>query len=87
MVKFSAITPDGRPAMGFGLSAQNLKRLKAGQPIKIDGAQAGLPFAGDILIFYGRSEHDMLEESSRRLDSLSRHLGPDTQVHIDPRSL
>lgn len=80
MIKFSATTPDGRPAIGLGLSAHNFKRLKAGQPIFIDGAKEGLPFAGEIVIFYGRSEHDMLED-------LSRHIGPDTQVTIDPRSL
>jgi hypothetical protein len=80
MIKFSVTTSDGRPAIGLGLSAHNLKRLKAGQPIFIDGASEGLPFAGAILLFYGRTEHDMLED-------LSRHIGPDTKVHIDPRSL
>jgi hypothetical protein len=80
MVKFSITTKDGRPAIGLGLSAHNLKRLKAGQPIVIDGAKDGLPFAGEILIFYGHREHDMLED-------LSRHIGPDTKVTIDPRSL
>jgi hypothetical protein len=80
MVKFALTTPDGRPVLGLGLSAQNVKRLKAGQPIRIDGPASGLPFAGEILIFYGRTEHDMLEE-------LSQHIGPDTQVTIDPRSL
>ena len=42
MVKFVAHTEHG-PLIGFGLIAENVKRPKQGQPIKIDLASMGLP--------------------------------------------
>jgi hypothetical protein len=80
MLKASSQTKDGRPVMLFGLSAMNLKRLKEGKPIRINAAAEGLPFAGEILIFYGRTEHDMIED-------WHQFIGPDTKTRIDPRSL
>lgn len=42
----------------FGLSNENIKRLKQGMPIKFSGEQVGIP---DIIfgIFYGETEHSI----------------------------
>jgi hypothetical protein len=47
----------------LGLSAMNVERLKAGDPIKFDGRPLGFP--GDVGIVYGETElailHDLQE--------------------------
>lgn len=61
---------------GFGITAENVRRLKARQPIEIDLVEMG--GQGKIMIFYGETEQTLYEE-------LSEFIGPDTKVHIDPR--
>ena len=41
MIKFTATTPQGRTILGFGLSYKNLRRLKQGQPIKVNVEEMG----------------------------------------------
>ena len=77
MIKL-AFRDKGRPGTvgyAFGLSEENIKRLKEGQPIKVDLAQMG--GTGSVLIFYGETE-DMARD-------LAELIGPETKVSIDPR--
>jgi hypothetical protein len=69
----------GKPLKGivFGLSYTNLERLKDGQPIVINGDEVRLP-GYEILIFSGPTEQSMARE-------IHELIGPNTQVHIDPR--
>lgn len=72
-------TADGKegPIAILGLSAENVKRLKKGQPIYVrqDG-EIGLNKG--LVIFYGESGHQMMNE-------IRPLIGPDTKAHIDPR--
>lgn len=56
----------GRPAVGLGLSHENLSRLKGSeteecQPIHIHLAEMGLPYDLTIFIFAGETEESMTE--------------------------
>lgn len=59
MIKARGTDADGRPLLVLGLSHGNLDRLRAGEPIKFDGALYGYP--GTILIFSGKDEVAMGE--------------------------
>jgi len=81
MLKMAARgTKAGKPVhlVILGLSHMNLNRLKAGQPIPIDGSSLGLPAGTEILIFAGETERSMQRE-------LHQLIGPETKVSIDPR--
>lgn len=67
MIKARAQTPDG-PLLIFGLSKQNIKRLKAGQPILASLADFGLE--GRFMILAGDIEESIMAElvDSRLLD-------------------
>lgn len=58
MIKFRA-GKNGK-LVGLGLSKINLKKLKAGQPILVDGSEIGIE--NDILIMYGTTENDIIRE-------------------------
>lgn len=76
MMKFVYTDKSGAPSYGFGLSANNLRRLKEGMPISIDLTKMG--GQGRILIFYGETEQDMARD-------LAEFIGPDTKFSTDPR--
>lgn len=58
MIQFSGSSDDGQRFVGVGLSAENLRRLQAGDPAVVDLAPHG--FAGArVVIFYGRTEEEM----------------------------
>lgn len=59
-------------ALIFGLSEDNIQRLKQGQPIIINGKELGLE--GDILIFYGATEGDLIK-------TIQPMIGKDTKIH------
>ncbi len=67
MIKFRA-----GELIGFGLSAENVKRLQAGEPIRFSLAEMGLP--GEVLIFYGETEEAMAEW-------LKPHMGEGSRIH------
>lgn len=72
---------DGREALVLGLSYANLDRLRAegfSGSIKIPAEDHGMPF--DIIITAEKTEAHMVEIFEE--DGL---IGPDTEVHIDPR--
>jgi hypothetical protein len=73
---------DGKPVrlVVFGLSHNNLDELRKGRPITFNGATAGLDEDIEFLIFSDASERVM----HRKFQEL---IGPETEVHIDPRLL
>lgn len=78
MVKFAFKGQDDRENLGLGITAENVKRMKDGQPIRIDLAALGLSVNGTVMLFYGETEQSLY-------DSLKEFIGPETDVHIDPR--
>lgn len=59
MVKFKYTRKDGSPGYGFGISAENVERLKKGQPIIIDMTEMG--GEGEVMIFYGETTGDLIK--------------------------
>ena len=70
MVKFTYTTA-GVICYGFGISEENVNRLKKGQPIFIDLSEIG--GTGEVMIFYGKTEEDMARD-------LAGVIGPDTVI-------
>ena len=60
MITFSGKNNRGRPLLGFGLSEKNLEKLREGLPIHLHADEMG--FAGDVLIFYGKTEDDLAKQ-------------------------
>lgn len=62
MIKALLRTPGARPdVVVFGLSAQNIARLEAGQPVRANLADLGLP-ALHVVILAGDNEETMRED-------------------------
>lgn len=74
MIKFLAHAGDGH-LVGLGLSDENVRRLKLGQPIVVhlQGMVPGLDRALDVMIFTGADEAAMAA-------TLSDLIGPDTKI-------
>lgn len=72
MIKFKFARKDGKPCLGFGLSAENVKRLKEGQPIVVDCFEMGVDV--EIMIFYGETEQAIY-------DDLKEFIGKETKVN------
>jgi hypothetical protein len=53
-------TKDGRPMLLLGIEAENVKRLKEGQPIHVNGREDDLPI--DVVIMYGETLQDVLDD-------------------------
>lgn len=72
-------TKNGEPVkfVVLGLSHMNLERLKAGQPIKFDGAELDLPGV-EFIIFSGETEQTMARE-------FAEMVGPTTRTNISPK--
>lgn len=81
MVRFSAMAEDGRAFIGLGLSAENVRRLTAGQPIRVTGESVGVPSVASILIFAGGTEQGM--EAMLREHGF---IGPETVIHREATS-
>jgi hypothetical protein len=75
MIKLVAHAEDGGIILMLGLSDRNLERLQAGDPIRFDPAELGLPWKGLIGIFHGKTEADMAQ-------MLKDHglIGPGTEI-------
>jgi hypothetical protein len=65
---------NGRQCILLGLSSGNLKRLKAGKPIKVNGTEMGMDT--DIVIFWGRTEKSMVRDLQK-----VGILDPDMPIH------
>lgn len=64
MIKGKLETKDGRDVLFLGLSQENLSRLVADEPMRIQGAELasiGLP-AVDVVIMYGTTEAAIVEQ-------------------------
>jgi hypothetical protein len=71
----AAGTSNGRPLLILGLSGENMTRLMAGEPIRLDTAPLGLPTM-TVLILGGRTEEDIAND-------LRTHgiIAPTTKTH------
>lgn len=76
MIRFT-VDRNGRPTIGLGLTAENIRRLKAGQPISVAGESVNIPNV-DILILYGETENDIFKE-------LKPHIGSETKLHVSEK--
>lgn len=82
MIKGKGEDERGDPVLLFGLSSENLRRLRQGQPIRIDLAKLGMK--GEALIFYGSTEEAMLvrlRDAGMLADDLITH--PLGDGHLD----
>jgi len=75
MVKFVRCEKDGF-VLGFGLSEENIKKLREGQPIRTDLKDLGFS-QGTAFIFYGRTEEEMDLELQR-----NGFITPDTCIKV-----
>jgi hypothetical protein len=75
MVKFTATGQDGRRLLGIGLSAENVRRLRAGKPIHFSALGMGLGDF-DVVITYGETEADIARE-------LAPAIGPRTKRTLE----
>ena len=67
MIKFKTIV-NGKVLVGFGISEDNVKRLKEGMPIAINTEECKRLFGVDdtmVTILYGKTENDIKEELSK----------------------
>lgn len=60
MIRALMTTKDGRPMLLLGIEAENVKRLKEGQPIHVNGREDDLPI--DVVIMYGETLQDVLDD-------------------------
>ena len=77
MVKFLA-TRDNRMFLALGLTRENLTRMMADEPIKIDTKELGLP-PGTLLIFFGETEAAIFNTLKDQ-----GVVGPQTVIHDTP---
>lgn len=79
MITATATGPDGKRILMLGITRENIKRLIAGQPIRV-GAESHPGFPEDVMvaIFFGETERDITE-------ALKGLIGPDTKVVAVPR--
>jgi hypothetical protein len=57
LIKFTS-TGKNTTLIGLGISEENVRRLKAAQPILIKGSELGFDWL-EILIFYGKDEEEL----------------------------
>jgi hypothetical protein len=60
MLKWASKSTEGRPVLGFGLDATNIKYLQAGRPIIAKVSIGGT--VCDIVIHYGETQAKMLKD-------------------------
>ena len=61
MIKARGTTADGRPLLILGLSGENMTRLMANEPIRVELRDLGLP-AIQVVILGGRTEAQIVED-------------------------
>lgn len=52
---------EGRQLTVFGLEPENVRRLQAGEPIRVDMASMGRPDMGVVLIVFGETREQIAE--------------------------
>lgn len=75
MIKATGVGPNGEPVVLLGLSGENVTRLIAGEPIRLDLAELGLP-PTMVVICYGRTEDALVAELRRHglIDAETRQM-------------
>lgn len=58
MIRAGFTTPDGRLVLLLGLSEENVRRMRAGSPVHVDGKDMGVD--AEIVIFGGRGDEQDL---------------------------
>lgn len=61
MIKATGRTADGMPLLVLGLSGENVTRLMADEPIRLNLADLGLP-PMEVLIVGGRTEDSIITD-------------------------
>ncbi len=76
MIKFRTLDPNGKPLLGFGISGENVEKLKAGEPIFINLNEMGIN--ASMMIFYKETTGDLIE-------AIQPYIGKQTIVrdHLD----
>lgn len=78
MIKFKGYdSKKKRTFLGFGLSEENIGRLKEKQPIYINGNDLNVVI--DFLIFYGKTEEEMHNDLKKFISSQTKIHGVDEQ--------
>lgn len=81
MIKAKGKGPDGRTNIVMGISEENVRRLKLGQPIYYDPAQLGFEHGeeiGGFVLFYGKDDAALT-------NTLQGLIGPETIIHVVPK--
>ena len=61
---------EGKDILLLGLSGENVKRLKEGKPIHINGSELGL--GNDVVVMYGETEAHLYKELKPMIGSQTR---------------
>jgi len=61
MIRAASMTKTG-PVVLLGITDENLVRLRAGLPIKVDLAEFGLGLVGDVVIFHGATHTEIVQQ-------------------------
>jgi hypothetical protein len=72
LIKARIENPEKGDLLVFGLSRENIDRLTADQPIKVDLTEMGLK--GSILIFFKETTGDLIK-------TMTPYIGKDTKLH------
>lgn len=72
MIKFKLTTDDGKVKLGLGISDENVRRLKRGEPIYVNLNEMGIE--AELMIMYGRTEAEIVKE-------LKPFIGKETTIH------
>ena len=78
MIKGAGQTADGRPVLLIGLSNENIRRLKADDPIRFEMAPMGLPDC-QVVIIYGPTDEQMEARLQSAMTPETVRHGHDTQ--------
>jgi hypothetical protein len=71
MIKATGKTADDKPLLILGLSGENMARLMADEPIRIDTADLGLSDM-IVLIVGGRTEESIVADLRRHFKEIDR---------------
>lgn len=72
MIKFKTVDPNGKALLGFGISAENVEKLKAGQPIVVNLNEMGIN--ASMMIFYRETTGDLIK-------TIQPFIGKQTIIH------
>jgi hypothetical protein len=78
MIKFIFDDNRGRKHLGLGISRENVNRLTAGKPIRVNLEDLGITVDGAVMIYFGETEQELTQ-------AVAEFIGPETKVNIDPR--